>query len=439
MPGFGSGIAHALTAGLVGYDQGEDEQRKQMIILAAQKRQEQRQAEQDNIARIGALASASNAGLDVSPLASPPRGPASAPAVVPDTASMRAQKGQNPTTPTGGQPAPATPSTDGNVLGTIGGMQIRMPQGPLIDKATRDAQAKDAQRVAARLARVKAVNDKLPDGHPDKLSDEGIAAVAGDDASTNDYIKGTLGIGAERNPVVGSKEWEQAEIKRAKIAAQYGYHPPPSNVYVTGLDANGKPTIFQGKSKGDTPLQDTGVGKPVAGGRGGANGPLNQDETYAAQHLPIVARSIGVIQQATAPGIWQTLAHRSLLGNYTLTPQGQQYNAAVDRAALSLAVTLEGPRGATPQRVAIVKQTYFPKPGDDDTTKDDKVAQLKNALRNGKVKAGRAWEKMAPQDRSVIDQFSGDTPAGTPDQTVVGATPAPAANPFASLIPAKRP
>jgi hypothetical protein len=67
MAGFGSGLAHALTAGLTGYSQGEEENRKQLILLAAQRRQEERQKQQDEIARIGALSQAAQAGLDVSP------------------------------------------------------------------------------------------------------------------------------------------------------------------------------------------------------------------------------------------------------------------------------------------------------------------------------------------------------------------------------------
>lgn len=190
MAGFGSGFAHALTAGLTGYQQGEDEQRKQLIILAAQRRQEERQKQQDEIARIGALASAANAGLDVGPAGSAPPPPA----VVPDTASVRAQKGQNPTSPEGGQPAPAIPSQDGSVLGTINGMQIRVPQGGVIGKAARDDAAKQAQRTADLLKRAQPLNAKLPAGHPYKLSDDQLASVAADPDMYNQWAKGALGI-----------------------------------------------------------------------------------------------------------------------------------------------------------------------------------------------------------------------------------------------------
>jgi hypothetical protein len=196
-PGFGSGLAHALTAGLSGYAQGEDDQRKQLIVLAAQRRQEERQKQQDEIARIGALSQAAQAGLDVTPMtpSSPTSGPRSVPPVaVPDTASVRAVKGQNPTTPDGGETSPAIPSQDGTVLGSVGGMQIRVPQGGVVGKAARDDAAKQAQRTADLLKRAQPLNAKLPAGHPYKLSDGQLASIAADPGLYNEWAKGALGI-----------------------------------------------------------------------------------------------------------------------------------------------------------------------------------------------------------------------------------------------------
>jgi hypothetical protein len=454
MPGFGSGLAHALTQGYVGAQEGADENRKQLIILAAQRRQEERQKQQDELARIGALTNAAQAGLDIGGDQAPPSAPpvpmqAGAPAplrddvsgdgaptvAVKDTASIRAMKNQNPVSPEAGaaNQQPAEPSQDGTVVGQVGKYTLRIPPAGLQGKAARDQAQKDAQRTQERYSELSAAQEGITDPKLRRTPSQ-LRAIASSDVLYNKYVADASGLNPDRNPVVGSPEWRQAKIEEARIGAQYGYHPPPQPASaVLTTDKNGNTYAFDPKTrtmqKVMTPDGDTFTAQPKATSRG-ADGPLNQDETYAAQHLPIVARSIGVIEKSLAPGIWQTLAHRNLIGNYTLTPQGQQYNAAVDRAALSLAVTLEGPRGATPQRVAIVKQTYFPQPGDDESTKTDKVARLKDAVRNGKVKAGRAFARMAPQDRDVIEQFSGVTPDA--------ATTSTAANPFASLIPAAK-
>jgi hypothetical protein len=191
-PGFGSGLAHALTQGLTGYNQGEEENRKQLILLAAQRRQEERQKQQDEIARIGALSQAAQAGLDV------------APAVVPDTASRRAVQAENPTSPDGGESSPAIPSQDGTVLGSVGGMTVKVPQGGVVGKAARDDAAKQAQRTADLVRRAQPLNAKLPAGHPYKLSDDQVASIAADPQLYNEWAKGALGI--TKDPIATHKQ-----------------------------------------------------------------------------------------------------------------------------------------------------------------------------------------------------------------------------------------
>jgi hypothetical protein len=138
------------------------------------------------------------------------------------------------------------------------------------------------------------------------------------------------------------------------------------------------------------------------------------DEAYTASHLPRIASALGVIEKSTAPGAWQKIAERGMFGNYTLGPEAQQYNAAVHRAALSLAVTMEGPRGATPQRVEMVKKTYFPAPGDDAETVKSKLAELRGAISSGITKAGRGYERMGPNDKAILARFLDGTSESAP-------------------------
>jgi hypothetical protein len=214
MPGFGSGLAHALTQGYVGAQEGMKD--RDLIVLAAQQRAQQRQQQEREmkLKELGALSTAAQAGLDVTPTApSAPSGPPSSvpPVAVADTASVRAVKGQNPTTPDGGESSPATPSQDGTVLGTVGGMSVKVPQGGVLGKAARDDAAKNAQRTADLLKRAQPLNAKLPAGHPFKLSDDQLAGVAADPSLYNEWAKGALGINADKNPIMGSDAWKKAK------------------------------------------------------------------------------------------------------------------------------------------------------------------------------------------------------------------------------------
>lgn len=66
---------------------------------------------------------------------------------------------------------------------------------------------------------------------------------------------------ADRNPLMGSPEWKDAERFKAGLVQ-------PTNVFQTGVDAQGKPTIFAGKNRGDPNLTDTGVNRPTTGASG---------------------------------------------------------------------------------------------------------------------------------------------------------------------------
>jgi hypothetical protein len=76
--------------------------------------------------------------------------------------------------------------------------------------------------------------------------------------------------------IPGTPEWIAAEREKAKIGAEFRAPPSSSNVYITGVDSTGKPTIYTGKSKGDPTLTNTNVGKPV--GTGGGSASLSQED-----------------------------------------------------------------------------------------------------------------------------------------------------------------
>jgi hypothetical protein len=189
MPSWGGGLAHALTQGFVGAQQGIND--RELFVLAAQQRAQQRQQQEREmkLKELGALSAAAQAGLDIGD-------DAATPVAVPDTASRRVVNEVNPTSPEGGgtNQAPATGSQDGTVIGAVQGKAIKIPAGGVVGKAARDDAAKQAQRTADLLNRAQPLNAKLPAGHPYKLSDDQLRSIAADPTLYNEWAKGALGI-----------------------------------------------------------------------------------------------------------------------------------------------------------------------------------------------------------------------------------------------------
>lgn len=125
MPGFVSGLIHATTAGLTGYEQGQDEQQRKMLAAAALKRTQAREDEELGMKRLEALAKARDAGLNVTPQASE-------------------RSGDSPFNSVGvqirGLAGPAEEAKPTRV-GTIGGMDVTVPDGPVLPKSVRDKKA----------------------------------------------------------------------------------------------------------------------------------------------------------------------------------------------------------------------------------------------------------------------------------------------------------
>ena len=158
MAGFGSGLAHALAQGAGGYEEGDLDKRRTLLALAQQKRAESR-------ADIGTITSAAAAGLDITP---------------------------HEDDVTNGSPTPTADMPRRKPIATVAGSDITIPEQGVSDKATRDAQRKAADR----KARLKAYNDGLPDGDPNKLTEEGVGMVSMDDNLFNDHVKRVIGITA---------------------------------------------------------------------------------------------------------------------------------------------------------------------------------------------------------------------------------------------------
>lgn len=92
-----------------------------------------------------------------------------------------------------------------------------------------------------------------------------------DPAHTVQTLPGIQGKPPE--PVIGSPEWVKAEIKKAQINNQYGYHPPQMVYEPTPItdptNPNAPPQVGRFDRRTGT-ITPTGFGKPVAAG--GANG-----------------------------------------------------------------------------------------------------------------------------------------------------------------------
>lgn len=158
------------------------------------------------------------------------------------------------------------------------------------------------------------------------------------------------------NPLIGSPEWKAAEIEKAKIAAQYGYHPPKEESshfsFQVGTDANGAPVIYAGNTKTGQ-ITSTGVGKPQAASGSGVGqltpGALEGMRAQAQEADKIMSRfeqdyaagkiHLGVMDKGMAEGASQKQTGllsgiSSALSNKALgatNPRYQEYMAAQQR------------------------------------------------------------------------------------------------------------
>lgn len=160
--------------------------------------------------------------------------------------------------------------------------------------------------------------------------------------------------------------------------------------------------------------------------------PLNPDESTATLQLPRMIEALNTINKLPPPTARSALTGKGgFWRNYLNSPEGQQFNQAATQAALSGALATEGPRGAQPDRVEYFKKSYVPSAGDSDAVAEQKLTALRELARGVKIKAGRGYERIDPNTRTMIESAIAGQPAAN-------AAPA-SANPFMSLPKAKAP
>lgn len=340
---------------------------------------------------LGALSTAAQAGLDVTPTApSAPSGPPSSvpPVAVADTASVRAVKGQNPTTPDGGESSPATPSQDGTVLGTVGGMSVKVPQGGVLGKAARDDAAKNAQRTADLLKRAQPLNAKLPEGHPFKLSDDQLAGVAADPALYNEWAKGALGIA--KDPVATHKQMRDYDVAHPTRNVQ---SQGPNWQVVTTKDGS----MVQVNPK-------TGETRPIgleARPQGGAAGGIAARQQAAV--IPELTAAAETIDRFSDPTIMSQLSKKAgLFGNYLNTPEGRQLNQAITQF-VTLSEMAKGNKRPTEALMQRFHDIYAPAPGDDATTMAQKRRARQTLIQSVTEVAGRTGQTSAAPHSTGTD------------------------------------
>lgn len=124
MPGFGSGLAHAIAEGVEGYDSGELTNLQQRLAMAQWLRTDRRENQKMDIERLNTLAKAAEAGLNVTPQSS------GTPGDTPPT-------GQQPVDGISSEAGPAAKAPPTRI-GSVGGYDIQIPEGGVGSKAVRD-------------------------------------------------------------------------------------------------------------------------------------------------------------------------------------------------------------------------------------------------------------------------------------------------------------
>lgn len=133
--------------------------------------------------------------------------------------------------------------------------------------------------------------------------------------------------------------------------------------------------------------------KQTLDARGGAE--TTEAERTAAFLATRVAgglRDLGTIGKLGAPSLKDALVGGTLLGNYT-TDENRQRTINTQRDVLDAALTLGTGAAYTKEQIEAYRASYFPQPGDQPKTIEDKARRLQVLMSAARVKAGAA----APQ------------------------------------------
>jgi len=374
MPGFGSGLAHALTQGIAGYQSGQQDRTRELIMLAAQQRAAKQADESMGLKRLETLGQLGALGYDIGGTGGgDPIAQAGTP--VQDSASRRATQDQTPTSPEGGDatPAPPTASGDGTMLGSVGGVAIKVPPGGVQSKAVRDAAAKARER----LNRLQTLNDQITDPKQQKTPNQ-LQAIANDDGLYNQYVAQATGV-ATRNIDPNSPEGISAALDRHKQERLFDVAHPTR-------DVSGDHVNWETKTTADGTMVQvnprTGETRPIGlkGHVAGSGGPQTQAARYAASAIPELTSAARIIDQFDDPTIMSQLAKKAgLFGNYLNTPEGRQLNQPIEQF-VTLSELAKGNKRPTDQMMQRFVHIYAPAPGDDIATRRQKKAARDNLI-----------------------------------------------------------
>lgn len=187
-------------------------------------------------------------------------------------------------------------------------------------------------------------------------------------------------------PVPGSPDWLALKVQEAKIAGEYGYHPPRN---IDPLSA-----------EGIRAQREIAAGKPAPGSQ-----PNESELKGAAMQHRVIPAGQRVNQFDNRKALDEIASRTGYLGNWASTPAGRQLRNAGKIWAMSV-LRPESGASISDKELDGYFESYLPRPGDD----EDTLAQKRQARREAEeavtIQSGRALPKGTPSSAIQADSLA---------------------------------
>lgn len=286
------------------------------------------------------------------------------------------------------QPPPQTSGFDPNAMATLpSGRQVPLSQTQYGQSMVKQQVENMIRTITAGkdsadtdLARARAFALMNPKDHYVSVSnmfDTNGNPIGGTLDTTTGDVTPTGFSGKPVSPTIGSKEWTDAEIAKAKIGAQYGYHAPVEAYTPTTVTDPKTGQVHVGTlNKLTGRVTDTGVeGKQPAAGGGAAGQKAKTYVDLMQGAYPTMEKLAGKIR----PDVVAAAVLHPNAGNLALNQDEQDYLASA-RSFLAGVLHQESGARLSHEQLQFGMLRYLPNVGDTPQTIQNKLASARQVI-----------------------------------------------------------
>lgn len=286
------------------------------------------------------------------------------------------------------QPPPQTSGFDPNAMATLpSGRQVPLSQTQYGQSMVKQQVENMLRTITAGkdsadtdLARARAFALMNPKDHYVSVSnmfDTNGNPIGGTLDTTTGDVTPTGFSGKPISPTIGSKEWTDAEIAKAKIGAQYGYHAPVEAYTPTTVTDPKTGQVHVGTlNKLTGQVTDTGVeGKQPAAGGGAAGQKAKTYVDLMQGAYPTMEKLAGKIR----PDVVAAAVLHPNAGNLALNQDEQDYLASA-RSFLAGVLHQESGARLSHEQLNFGMLRYLPNVGDTPQTIQNKLASARQVI-----------------------------------------------------------